>query len=360
MTFVIPPDHVWRQSSINEWLRCGRACELEATGVEPRHELDGWAALIGDAVHVGIASVLRTLRDELVRPSLVTVETGPTVNVEAIANVMHDAFASSVARAQDEGGVTDPDGVAAALERVSEQAQLVAALSIDPRVLAIEWRGIEEPFTFEDAHGRKFSGTRDAWGVALRRIEAFAANGLELAAVDQGDVVLVDWKSGQDVAVDHVARSLNVQLAIYRTGLPADARVRSFIGVVRDLERPKRPKDGEGVIPSRLKEENPAWRKLVDEGMAPAAASRRAPKWTERPNPAYAEATSRPRGPVFHEARIDWPTVSRTVADVIDAARLGIFPASGASTGQCRRCAFRTRCAHAAQDPARPITPKES
>jgi hypothetical protein len=351
--FRVPRDHVWRQSSINAWLRCGRALELELSGVEPRHELDGWAALIGDAVHEGIAAVLRSMRDR--RPIGDTSEE----RAAAIEGVMQDAFARAVGKAQDAGGVTDPEGVTAAMERVTEQAELVAQLAADARVQAIEWRGVEDPFAFEGTDGRRFSGTRDAWGIATRRIEAFAADGVELVAVEKGDLVLADWKSGQDVSVDHVSRAHNVQLPLYRTGLPSGAPVRMFLALTRDLERRKVV---EGT-PKRLTPINPDYAAALGidlKAEAALEACKKRPSYPDGPNagkpipkrldlinPAWLEATQRPRGPVFHEVRPDWHVVSRTIADVIDAARAGIFPASGAATGQCRRCEFRTRCAHA-------------
>jgi hypothetical protein len=342
----VAPDHAWRQSELTDWLRCGRAFGLRYSGVAPRADLDGWAALIGDAAHAAIAQGLRQRK--------AGVPVSPELLCE-VASFMSEAFAAAVEKAQAEGATTDPEGAAGALERVDEMAELVAALLADPRLDAIEWRGIEEPFSLE-LGGRRFRGTRDAWGVCVRRVEAFAACGSELVALEPGDVVVADWKSGSEVAVDHCSRSHNVQLGLYRAGLAG--HVRTFIGVLRDLERPVRPRaDGE-VIKSKIKELNPRWLELTGLEAGPTAESSKkrptdpatgeaAPKWIERPNPAYVEACGRPKGPLFHEARIDRAVVAQTIADVIDAARLGIYPASGAASGACRRCAFRATCAHA-------------
>lgn len=330
-TLVRDPSFRWRQSLVADYLRCPRAFALALDGPDRRHDLDGWAALIGDAAHATIAKALRSLGSSGV------------VVADQVRVDMQDAFLAAIRRVQDEGHVTDPESVEAALERVEEQAVLVAALVTDPRVTAIEWRGIEEAFELDAGPGRRFVGTRDAWGVARRRIEGFGADGQAPVTIEAGECVLVDWKTGQDVPVDHVARALNVQLAVYRAGLPPGTR--AFLGLLRDLERPVRPRADGSVIPAKLKEPNPAWQALVDQGMAPAAASRRAKKWLERPNPDYTAACERPRGAVFHESRTAWSVVSTTIADVIDAARAGIYPASGAATGQCRRCEFRADCA---------------
>lgn len=337
----VAPDHAWRQSEINTWLRCGRAFGLAYAGAAPRADLDGFAALLGEAAHAAIADVLRWRIRREVMPA------------DVVRDAVSDEFGKAVERAQREGATIDPEHVERALERVDEMAALVAALAADPRLDAVEWRGVEEPFALELRDGRRFHGTRDAWGVATKRVPAFAAAGLELAELEPGDVVLVDWKTGEDVAVDHCARALNVQLGLYGAGLTG--HVRAFIGALRDLERPVRPRDGAGeTIPSKLERLNPAWLAATNQEAGPAAEKSRkratdadgknVPKWLEEPNPAYAAACSRPRGPLFHEARIDRPLVARTIADVVDAARLGIYPASGAAHGECRRCPFRTTC----------------
>jgi hypothetical protein len=342
----VAPDHAWRQSELNDWLRCGRAFGLRYSGVAPRADLDGWAALIGDAAHEAIAQGLRQRK--------AGVALSPELGAE-VATFMAEAFGAAVEKAQTEGATTDPEGIEGALERVDEMAELVAALLADPRLDAIEWRGIEEPFDLA-VGGRWFRGTRDTRGVCVRRVEAFASCGAELVALEPGDVVVVDWKTGTEVAVDHCSRSHNVQLGLYRAGLAG--HVRTFIGVLRDLERPMRPRDAAGeTIPSKIERLNPAWLAGVGLEAGPAAEKSRkrcldqdgknVPKWLEEPNPAYVAACSRPRGPVFHEARIDRAVVAQTIADVIDAARLGIYPASGAANGSCRRCAFRATCAHA-------------
>jgi hypothetical protein len=340
---VLPPDFTWRQSIVAQYLSCPRQFELEhVLGVEPDHALDGYASIAGTALHAGNVEVLRASAF------------GKKIPREELAGFLADAFLRALEEAQEGGARTDPDRVGPALERLQgEQLDLVMALQDDPRIRAVEWRGLEEPFELTYPDGRRFTGTIDAWGVARERVVLDP----EAPAVEVGEKVIVDWKTGTEVPLDYASRALNVQLAIYR-GTLGGGRV--FLGVLRDLARPKRPTDQNGdVIPKTFEEINPAYARAV--GLDPAhshlaleqcrkkpkdAAGNFIPKRIQRENPAWHEAVSRPKGPLFHECRLDVSVIARTVADAIDGARLGLFPASGALNGECRRCPFRARCAH--------------
>lgn len=355
---VLPADFAWRQSIITRYLTCPRAFYLQHVAqVAPDHTLDGYASIAGAACHHAAAQILTSLQ----------LGEGPPSRDE-LENDLQDGFMRALEQEQEAGATTDPDRVQAALERLlTDQLELVVALANDPRLRAIQWRGVEEEFSYRDPFGRGFEGHIDAWGVAYEAVRDFGAGGLEVAHLAPGDVIVVDWKTGSEgPALDWPSRSLNVQLALYAATLgevTPGAPVRAFLGVLRDLERPQLPKDDAGEsIPKRLKKPNPAFVAAVgiDPAAGPAhektfgqclkkpkdAEGKAIPKWLETENPAWVAATSRPKGPVFHECRLDGPVVSQTVADAIDGARLGLFPASGALNGECRRCPFRARCAH--------------
>ena len=344
----IARDFVWRQSTIADYLRCPRRVLLEhVQGMREDHRLTGYASIVGTALH------------EVAALALTHAQGGDELPADEAEACVDQAFGEALERAMEEGATTDEETVVPALERAQALAVHVAGLSADPRVRAIDWQGIEEEFSFELEDGRAFSGTIDAWGVARQRVEL--APGV---IVERGQHVVVDWKSGE-APVDYPSRDLSVQLAVYAGSVVDDVRdVVPAYGLLRDLAPPLRPKaeDG-GGIPAVIRELNPCWLELAGVSEAEAASSKKRPKdpttgepvvkWLERPNPAHAEATSRPRGQVFYPARIDWQVVSQTVADVIDAARAGLFPAAGAVTGECRRCPLRTRCAHQGEDEVR-------
>ena len=73
-------------------------------------------------------------------------------------------------------------------------------------------------------------------------------------------------------------------------------------------------------------------------------------KWIEEVNPAYTKAISEPRGPFLHECRIVPGLAHQTIADAIRGAEAGLFPASGALTGGCIRCPFRSTCTKTEED----------
>lgn len=354
---MIPADFTWRQSTVADYLACGRRVYLQhVLGVQPDYALDCYAALVGSGAHAGLACGLRALA------------AGQEPTRQQLTDACADAFDVTLTEEQERGATTDPERAQVALDRLlGEQLDLIAQLLADPRLRAIEWRGVEQAWTHAEPgpQGRRFSGTIDAWGVALSYVPAFGQAGRgepgrgEPVALQPGDRVLVDWKTGSEgPPLDWVARALNLQLGVYQQALRLGGQgpVRAFLGVLRDVERPKRPKDpatGE-VIASKLREPNPAW--CAAAGVDPAdlaaveACAKRprnvGPKWLERDNPAYLAACSRPRGPVFHECVVDQAVIGQTVADAIDAARLGLFPASGAINGECARCPWRSRCAH--------------
>lgn len=356
---VVPHDHAWRKSQINRWLSCGRALGLELAGVEPRAELDGWASVLGTAAHAGIACGLARLRDGL----------APEAAAADLRSVCATGFQGAVDAEQAKGRVTNPETLAGALSRLTDLGALVEALVADPRLAAIEWRGIEEPFSFVDTHGRRYAGTRDAWGVCTRFVDRFAKRDGEWVSLFPGDVVLLDWKTGEEHDVGRVSLALGVELPIYRASLPASGRVRSFIGLLRDLERYVRPRDANGVvIPAKFERINPEYVAALGVSEKEAETSRKRPtdregktipKRIEVDNPAYAEACTKPRGPVFHEARTDERVAGQTICDVVDAGRLGIFPASGPANGECRRCPFRATCVHVVDEAAFTTTNNE-
>lgn len=341
----LPADFVWRQSIVTDYLECPRRVYLQHVAQVPAdYALDGYAAIAGTALHAAIAEVLNGLT------------LGDAPSREALAQVLEDSFTEALVEEQDRGAATDPARVAVAMDRlVTEQLDLVVALRDDPRLAAVEWRGVEEEFEFTDPHGRRFTGTIDAWGVARERVALWGSTGRDRVALDRGDQVVVDWKTGTEVPLDSAARALNVQLAVYRSVL--DGPSRTFLAALRDLERPKRPKDAEGnAIPRTLEEVNPAYAAAVGIELADTKAldqcrkrpkdadGNAIPKRLERENPAWIEATSRPKGPLFHECRINDELVARSIADAIDGARLGLWPAAGAVTGACRTCPYRAHC----------------
>lgn len=342
----LPADFTWRQSIVADYLECPRRVFLQHVLQAPAdYALDGYASIAGTALHAGIAEVLNGLT------------VGDLPSREALAEVLEEAFTEALVEEQERGAMTDPARLATAIERLTgEQLDLVIALRDDPRVRAIDWRGVEEEFEFTDAHGRRFTGTIDAWGVAREFVPAFGSSGRDRVSLSPGDVIVVDWKTGTEVPLDGASRALNVQLAVYRSVL--DGPVRTFLAALRDLERPKRPKDASGEgIPRTLEEFNPAYAAAVGLELADVKALEQCrkrpkdeagnpiPKRFERENPAWVEATNRPKGPLFHECRIQEDLVARSIADAIDGARLGLWPAAGAVRGSCRTCPYRSRCA---------------
>lgn len=350
--------YVWRQSAVTRYLTCGRRFELEdVLGVELDHVLDGFASVSGTALHATLAQVC------------LAANAGRIVAPDELERLLLDAFETEVARLAEAGTSFDDEAIGPALTRLREEhLPRVVAFAADPRIHAIEWLGVERPFAFEAVLGgraRKFTGTIDAYGRAKRDIVGFGMAGREPVDLRRGQLVLVDWKTGDQHAVDWTTLALSVQLGVYRLALDLEDQagddVLAFLGLLQDLDRPKRPRDAQGnPIPSKLTTINPAWCAAagvtVAEAVTPAAKNKRAkkdpvtgetpPKWLEVDNPAFVAACARPKGPLFHAARLDQGVVLRTVAAAVRGAEAGLFPAAGAVNGACARCPYRGRCAH--------------
>jgi hypothetical protein len=345
---VLPADFVWHQSSVAMLLACPeRFRRRHVFGAPADHRATDYAAPLGTADHAGLEHVLRHAA------------AGTSVDRDALRDVVLGAFDDAVARATERGASPDPDGVGRALERLGR----LLALAADPRLRAVDWRGIEWRFELTEREGRRWRGTIDAWGVAQADARGFGALGREPVDLRRGEGVIVDWKTGEPPPFGPVERARQVQLGLYamalahgRPDIEQVPRWRTFVGALRDLDRPKAPTDGTGRrIPKRLpKELNPIFVAAHDGDEAAARASKRrprdaagapVPKWLpERLNPAWEAACARPRGPVFREARVDYELVLATVRAAVRQAELGLFPASGALTDQCRRCAYAPTC----------------
>lgn len=331
---TLPADFCWHQSRVSQWERCGRQFKLQHVDGHPiDHVLDGFASVSGTALHECMATVLHRiqrsssspLRGEL-EPQLVK------------------AFTDAVHAAQDKGHTTDDEEVGAALDRLlGEQLDLLCAFAADQRLRLIDWVGIETDVYWEDSGGRRYAQRIDAYGRATKEIRDFGGGG-----VPPGRWIVVDWKTGTNTELHPAALRLNTQLAFYATwvqhrhNLPTPPR--TFVGNLHDLAPYKRPPG----VSAKLRQINPEWLKATGlEGLAAEKCRKRvrgAPKWIEVENPEYIAATSRPRGPFFHECHLDHAVAMQTIADVIRAAEAGFFPASGALTGECRRCGFRGVC----------------
>lgn len=348
---VLPPDFAWHQSSVATMLQCPERFRLRyVEQVEADHRAANYAAQLGTADHAGIEHILHR------------VQAGEETERQPLLDAVMAGFEEAVARATERGASFDPDDLDRALERLEgERLERLLLLAADPRLRAIDWRGIEWRFKFRERRGRLWQGTLDAWGVALEDVEDFGQLGRDPIVLRRGDGLLVDWKTGEPPAFGFVERTRNVQLGLYGMALAGRGaahaeRWRTFLGITQDLDRPKAPTDDHGKrIPKKLpKELNPAYVAAHGGDEAAARKSKRRPKdssddpipkWLpERLNPAWEAACSRPRGPVFREARVDYRAVLDTVRAAIRQAELGIFPASGAATGQCGRCPYSTLC----------------
>jgi len=299
---TVPPDFAWRQSTVGELLRCPRRFKLRHVDKVPvDHVVSGFAAPLGTADHAAIEVALRRAN------------AGETATRGELVDAAIEGFQAAIHRAQDQGEHLDDEGVERALGLLEgERADRLERLARDPRIHAIDWRGIEHPFDFRERAGRRWHGTIDAWGVAKHRVERWSSSGR-----------------------------------------------RGFIGQVADLAVPKAPTDSEGKrIPKKLpKRLNPAYRNaLLAAGVQPldvAKSRKRAkdadgkviPKWLDPVvNPAWLEARALPKGPFIREVVVDFPLVLGSVRDAVRLADEGIFPASGALTGQCARCPFSHVC----------------
>lgn len=344
---TLPPDFPWHQSSITTYLTCPRRFELQyVRRVEPNPYLDHCAGLVGTAVHAGIDHTLHTIR------------AAETWNREETRLACLRGFEEGLARAERKGQAPNPETAQAALDRLNgEHMDRLEYLAGDSRIGEIDWRGIEDRFEWRDREGRLWRGTIDAWGVVNRNMLEFGWDGRHWVGAKRGDVILTDWKS-HDFDLPTAARMLNVQLPVYNMALRRARNerrpARLFIARLRDLDRPKRPFDENGQpIKSKLVRLNPEYVKAVGLPEAQAEKSRKRPKDAsgspipkrlEEDNSAYLEAIENPKGPLFHEIKPNWGLVRETIANVIRGAEAGVFPASGAQTGQCRRCEFRSSC----------------
>ena len=343
------------QSGLKLWQQCPRQFWFQKVAKrDPDHAATGYAGPLGTAGHAGCQLVLGD----------------PEASRERVLEVMLGAFEDTLAKGQGEGRTYDPDQAERALERLeSEHLEYVLRLAKDPRVRAIDWTHTELPFEWTDQHGRIFRGTVDAIGQAREYVEGFAVVGREAVDLEPGEWVLVDWKFGQELELSRVGLSLNLQLAFYSLAATRrfpGRRLRTCLGVMRDLATSQRPTDDDGCsIPKTLEELNPAYveafvggQPITSELRAAAERSRRrfrqgnanVPKRIKRTNPAWEAASARPKGPLFHESRIAWdvvaPTIRQTIHEIEIAGRDGpeAFPARGPVTGACRFCPYHRQC----------------
>lgn len=354
----------WRQSSVTRYLRCPRAWRLEHVDrLRPDHSVRGFAGPRGTAMHSAAELILRAANR------------GEVPGREAILAAMFASFDDALARGHSEAASYDDERVELALESIEgEDLERMVRFAADDRLRAIDWRGVEVEFrrveSGRSASGetweRHWSGTIDAWGVAQSYVPAFAQEGREERGLYPGDRVLVDWKSGTQTALGRTERAANVQLGLYAMILAEEdpGPWRTFVGQLRDLDPPKTPKDSAGdSIPKRLpKSINPdfaAAKAVVDDGVDPRESRRKPrdpdtgksiPKWLpEAVNPAWEAALKRPRGPLFRECRLDWAVIQETISAAVRGAEAGLFPASGALTGQCMWCEFSSHCTQSTQ-----------
>ena len=356
-TIHTPPDFPWHQSRIAQYLSCPRRFKLEYVDHIPLDcRLSGYASCIGTALHDSLKDMVEALMGGATLAEL-------DLDRKVVVGNLEHYMMTAVAKAQDRGYTTDEETIDAAFDKLAaEKMDLLMLLRDDPRLGDIEWLGAEVEFDFADSAGRHYKGTIDAIGRARRYVPDFAADGRDRVSLREGELLVVDWKTGALTKLGHVERSRNVQLAFYRwamaygIGYGREAlSARTFLGNLADLAPYKRPRDAEGnAITERIKELNPEWLKATGLEIKEALKSKKRPKdaagapikkWSGRPNPAYAEATSKPRGAFFHECRINQRDAMDTVRWAIQGAELGLFPATGALVGGCMFCPFRRTCA---------------
>ena len=330
----------WHQSSVSRLLSCPRRFRLRyVDNAQAEIARTGWAAPRGTAQHAACELVLR---------SIAAGDATPTR--EQLQSAMIQAFDDAIARAQDEGAVFEPEDLDRALGALDgEDLERMERFAQDRRLRAIRWEGIEHSFelVYPD---RKWRGTIDAYGTATEYVPQFGREGRESVDLYPGDKILVDWKSGYATPLGRIARALNTQLAIYDRALGGPRR-RLFVGNLRDLDQPKRPRDEFGqAIPKHLpKEPNPAFAEAVGIPLDQVASSKKRPrgipKWLpERVNPAYEAALNQPKGPLFRECRVDLPRALETVRDAVRMAESGFYPATGVYTGACEFCEYARAC----------------
>lgn len=350
---ALPKDFVWHQSGVGLMLRCGLQFYYSKVARLPGdHQAQHFAAQLGTADHAGCEVVLHAAN------------AGEVAEADAILGAQLEGFDAAVQRASEEGTTFDHEKVERALERLEhERLPRLVALASDPRVHAIEWLGIEDPFNVRERNGRLWKGTRDAWGIAREYVAEFGAIGREPVDLHPGDGALVDWKAGALPPFDFPARVRSPQLGLYTMTLPAEdrrkaRRWRTFLGLLQDLDRPKAPTDDDGKrIPKHLpKRINPAFREAIGaESDAEAKASKKRPrgvsKWLEQElNPEFERACARPKGPVFREAVVRYPLVLETVSAAIAQAEAGIWTPNGVATGACALCPYQSICTQQDQE----------
>lgn len=344
---ALPQGYVWHQSGVGLMLRCALWFRYRHVDRLPGdHQAAHFAAQLGTADHAGAEVVLHAAN------------AGEVAEPQAILDAQLEAFDDAVHRAREEGTTFDPEKVDRALERLElERLPRLVSLAGDRRVHAVEWHGIEDRFSIRERNGRRWKGTRDAWGVAREHVTEWGALGREPVELHPGDGVMVDWKAGMLPPFGFPARVRSPQLGIYTMTLPREARAlagrwRTFLGLLQDLDRPKAPTDDSGQrIPKHLpKAINPEYRAAVGaESDEEAKASKKRPrgvaKWLERQlNPAYVAACERPKGPLFREAVPRFELVLQTVRAAVAQAEAGIWTPNGVATGACDLCPYQTQC----------------
>lgn len=343
---ALPPDFAWHQSGITTMLCCPRRFQLRHVERLPLdHMASGYANLLGTADHAGIALILERANE------------GKVPARGELLDCVAEAFQEAIYRAQEHGEHTDPDSIQVALAKLEGQRlELLLRLADDPRIRGIRWAGVERKFEFCDAAGRRWKGTVDAVGVAQQDLYEFGMLGREPVSLRRGELVIVDWKTGAMPGFSRPERTQSVQLGVYAMAVnrewPRPQGYRTFLAMTQDLELPKAPIDAYGKrIPKKLPREiNPEYVAAVDLPPEEAAKSKKRPrgisKWMpERLNPEWERATQQPKGPVFREARVNYSAVLETIRATVRQAELGIFPASGAATGQCVMCPYSRHCA---------------
>lgn len=345
------PAFAWRQSSVKQLMSCPRAFKLEHVDkLSPDYNVSHFAAPLGTADHATIAY------------GLAAIQAGEERSREELAAHGLEAFETAVREAEEGGASYDPEGLDRAFACLEgERLDRIVALLADPRVRSIRWLGLEEGFELADSFGHRWTGTIDAYGIAQEFIPAFGQLGREPVAIEPGELVVADWKTGECPPFGFVERSRSVQLGFYTVALLRKRPellahgVRTFLGILQDLDRPTAPTDDEGKrIPKNLpKQINPEWATAAGLSPEEAATTKGRPKgiprgvlkWLpEQPNPEFERACQTPKGPLFREARVAYGLVLEDVLAAIRGAELGLFPATGAVTGQCGYCPFSTVC----------------
>lgn len=337
------------------WQRCPRRFWFERVRRDVAdHALTAFAAPLGVAGHAGIAFVLRE----------------PGAPRDEVLARMLAAFDQELRDGQARGRSYDPETVERALERLgSEYLDLVQRLTTDPRIRKIEWPELDTRFEWLDRRGRRFTSRVNAIGRVVEPIPGFGRNGWDAVDVAAGTWIVVDWRFGQRLDLSATALGLNLQMAVWLSGLEwrAARSFRAFVGAVRDLAPRRVIREEDGTLIQRTLEElNPDYVRAVAEGrpigpavLAEAEFSRRRfvsdgqviPKRIRRANPDWLARSQEPRGPLFHEAEIAWSvmghTIERTIEEIEAADRSGreeAYPARGPETQACFSCPFRGQC----------------